>query len=55
MSATTAQNAVVVVGIDIGKNSFHVVALVDRGAILLRRRTWDCHPQVGPRPNIAIA
>ena len=37
MSATAAQNAIAVVGIDIGKNSFHIVALDDRGAIVLRQ------------------
>ena len=40
MSATAAQNVIAVVGIDIGKNSFHVVALDDRGAIVLRRK-WS--------------
>ena len=39
MSATAAQNAIAVVGIDIGKNSFHIVALDDRGAIVLRGPT----------------
>jgi hypothetical protein len=28
MAATTGQNAIAVVGIDIGKNSFHIVALM---------------------------
>jgi Tfp pilus assembly PilM family ATPase len=32
MSGTAAQNAIAVVGVDIGKNSFHVIALDDRGA-----------------------
>src|SRR5438105_14780367 len=40
MPATTAQNAIAVIGIDIGKNSFHVVALDDRGAIVLRQK-WS--------------
>jgi hypothetical protein len=40
MPATTAQNAIAVVGIDIGKNSFHTVALDDRGAIVLRQK-WS--------------
>ena len=40
MSATAAQNVIAVVGIDIGKNSFHVVAFDDRGAIVLRRK-WS--------------
>jgi predicted NBD/HSP70 family sugar kinase len=30
-------SAVAVIGIDIGKNSFHVVGLDNRGAIVLRR------------------
>jgi len=30
-------NAVAVIGIDIGKNSFHVVGLDSRGAIVLRQ------------------
>jgi hypothetical protein len=34
----TAQTAIAVVGIDIGKNSFHIVGLDDRGAIVLRQR-----------------
>jgi transposase len=40
---TMSQNlnsAVAVIGIDIGKNSFHVVALDDRGAIVLRQK-WS--------------
>jgi hypothetical protein len=36
----TAQTAIALVGIDIGKNSFHIVGLDDRGAIVLRRR-WS--------------
>jgi len=40
MPAATAQNAIAVVGIDIGKNSFHIVALDDRGAIVLRQK-WS--------------
>src|SRR5262249_50214735 len=31
-------SAVAVVGIDIGKNSFHVIGLDDRGAIVLRQQ-----------------
>jgi transposase len=33
-------STVAVIGIDIGKNSFHVVGLHDRGAIVLRQR-WS--------------
>src|SRR5256714_3548481 len=36
----TAQSAIAVVGIDIGKNSFHIVGLDDRGAIV-RRQKWS--------------
>jgi hypothetical protein len=38
--STTTQNAIAVVSIDIGKNSFHIVALDDRGAIVLRQK-WS--------------
>jgi transposase len=38
---------IAVIGIDIGKNSFHVVGLDDRGAIVLRQK-WS-RGQVGPR------
>jgi transposase len=33
-------SAVAVVGIDIGKNSFHIVGLDSRGAIVLRQKWW---------------
>ena len=36
----TAHKAVAVVGVDIGKNSFHVVGLDQRGAIVLRQK-WS--------------
>lgn len=36
----TAHNAIAVVGIDIGKNSFHIVGLDQHGAIVLRQR-WS--------------
>ena len=39
MSRNTT-NAIAVVGIDIGKNSFHVVGLDSRGAIVLRQK-WS--------------
>ncbi len=39
MPATTAKTASVV-GIDIGKNSFHIVGLDHRGAIVLRQK-WS--------------
>ena len=37
---TTARTAIAVIGIDIGKNSFHIVGLDDRGAIVLRQK-WS--------------
>ena len=36
----TVKTTVAVIGIDIGKNSFHVVGLNQRGAIVLRQR-WS--------------
>jgi hypothetical protein len=39
MSQTT-QSAVAVIGIDIGKNSFHIVGRDERGAIVLRQK-WS--------------
>jgi len=36
----TLQTAIAVVGIDIGKNSFHVVGLDQRGAIVLRQKEF---------------
>ncbi len=38
MLATTEQ--ICVIGIDIGKNSFHIIGLDDRGAIVLRQK-WS--------------
>ena len=38
--AATVQSAIAVIGIDIGKNSFHVVGLDGRGAIVLRQK-WS--------------
>ena len=38
--AATAQSAIAVIGIDVGKNSFHVVGLDGRGAIVLRQK-WS--------------
>jgi len=37
---TTSQTAIAVIGIDIGKNSFHIVGLDSRGAIVLRQK-WS--------------
>ncbi len=36
----TLKTAVAVVGIDIGKNSFHIIGLDERGAIVLRQK-WS--------------
>ena len=38
--AATSPSAIAVIGIDIGKNSFHVVGLDGRGAIVLRQK-WS--------------
>ena len=38
--AATAQSAIAVIGIDIGKNSFHIVGLDQHGAIVLRQK-WS--------------
>ena len=38
--AATAQSAIAVIGINIGKNSFYVVGLDGRGAIVLRQK-WS--------------
>ena len=40
MPATSAQTLIAVVGIDIGKNAFHIVGLDNRGAIVLRQK-WS--------------
>src|ERR1700730_11501126 len=37
----TLNAAIAVVGIDIGKNSFHIVGHDERGAIVLRRQKWS--------------
>ncbi len=40
MPTTTTQTAIAIIGIDIGKNSFHIVGHDERGAIVLRQR-WS--------------
>ena len=35
--------AIAIVGIDIGKNSFHIVGLDQRGAIVLRQKWSDAN------------
>jgi transposase len=37
---TTGQTAIAVIGIDIGKNSFHIIGLDYRGAVVLRQK-WS--------------
>jgi Tfp pilus assembly PilM family ATPase len=38
-------SAIAVIGIDIGKNSFHVVGLDERGAIVLRSLALSFKPR----------
>ena len=40
MSQQSNNCAIAVIGIDIGKNSFHVVGHDQRGAIVLRQKWW---------------
>jgi transposase len=47
----TAQTSIAVVGIDIGKNWFHIVALDNRGAIVLRQR-WSRNQVEGRFANV---
>ena len=51
MSITAVQTAIAVIGIDIGKNSFHVVGLDSRGAIVLRQK-WSRSQVEGRFANI---
>jgi transposase len=37
-SATSCTNLIATIGIDIGKNTFHVIGLDDKGAIILRHK-----------------
>jgi transposase len=43
---------VAVIGIDIGKNSFHVVSLDARGAIQLRQK-WSAWPSRRPASELS--
>src|ERR1700741_1062646 len=36
--ATSSTNVIATIGIDIGKNTFHVIGLDDNGAIILRHK-----------------
>jgi hypothetical protein len=49
-------SAVAVIGIDIGKNSFHVVGLDDRGAIVLRQKwsRWQIEARLANMPPCLI-
>jgi len=48
--AETLKTAVAVVGIEIGKNPFHIVGLDERGAIALRQMVaWPVGIPVGQR------
>jgi transposase len=48
---------VAVIGIDIGKNSFHVVSLDARGAIQLRQKwsAWPRRRRLANYPNFSVA
>ena len=43
MLSNTQSREIAVVGMDVGKNSFHVVGLDQRGAIVLRQK-WSAWP-----------
>ena len=45
----TAQTAVAVIGIDIGKNAFHIVGHDERGAIVLRQSATITSTSSGTR------
>ena len=47
----TAQTSISVIGIDIGKNSFHVVGHDARGAIVLRQK-WSPNGPIEACPRI---
>jgi hypothetical protein len=38
LRTTSSTNVIATIGIDIGKNTFHVIALDDKGAIILRHK-----------------
>ena len=49
MKASASSRTIVTIGIDIGKNTFHLVGLDGRGAIVLRQklpaaRSWFASP-----------
>ena len=45
------ESAIAVIGIDIGKNSFHVVGHDERGAIVLRQKWNWKHPTPASNPD----
>ena len=47
--AEALENSIAYVGIDIGKNSFHVVGLDGRGAIVLRQKWSRARWKLGSR------
>jgi len=47
-------SAIAVIGIDIGKNSFHVVGLDDRGTIVLRQKCCPLCPRKRTSPNTVV-
>ena len=49
----TVNAAIAVVGIDIGKNSFHIVGHDERGASVLRQK-WSRGQVTGPVPHEAL-
>jgi transposase len=53
--AATTQSAIAVIGIDIGKNSFHIVGLDGRGAIVLRQKTANRTSAAGSANSSASA
>jgi len=46
MSQQSNDCAIAVIGIDIGKNSFHVVGHAQRGAIILRQKWSRGHGEI---------
>ena len=51
--AEILKSVIAVIGIDIGKNSFHVVGLDGRGAVELRQK-WSRGQVEAPRQHAAL-
>ena len=47
-------SAIAVIGINIGKNSFHVVGLDDRGTIMQRQKCCPLCPRKRTSPNTVV-